>query len=183
MNKNAMLKNNLKKIIIFIVLTALLAISIVYLGIISSILLILSLIFLIILTMWMGMVYSNIKPQMQSIDYKTIEPDYWPTQGWQRSTPEAQGMDSARILAMMEFYKAKRTDNAQILIDSIMIVRNGYIVTEIYPNPLFPENTKHIIQSCTKSIMSALIGIAIEHGYIAQLGAGYSRIGLVQRNA
>jgi CubicO group peptidase (beta-lactamase class C family) len=126
---------------------------------------ILSLIILLILLMTLGIVITN-KPQMQQISYEPVNPDYWPTQGWQISTPEEQGMDSAKLLEMVEYYEAQRLKNEKISIDSITIVRNGYIVADIYLNPLFPKDTKHIIHSCTKSIMSALIGIAIEEGYI-----------------
>jgi CubicO group peptidase (beta-lactamase class C family) len=50
-------------------------------------------------------------------------------------------------------------------IDSLTIIRNGTIVTDatFYP---FTKDKKHIIHSCTKSIVSALVGIAIENGYI-----------------
>ena len=50
-------------------------------------------------------------------------------------------------------------------IDSITIIRNGYMVfdTTFYP---FKPDSKHIIHSCTKSIVSALVGIAIEQEYI-----------------
>jgi len=50
-------------------------------------------------------------------------------------------------------------------IDSITIIRNGYLVTDAYLYP-FQKNTPHIIHSCTKSITSALVGIAIDKGYI-----------------
>ena len=126
---------------------------------------ILSLIILLLLLMTLGIFITN-KPQMQQISYDPVNPDYWPTQGWQISTPEEQGMDSAELLEMVEYYEAKRLKNEKLSIDSITIVRNGYMVADIYLNPLFPKDTKHIIHSCTKSIMSALIGIAIKAGYI-----------------
>jgi len=126
---------------------------------------ILSLIILLLLIMTLGIVITN-KPQMQRISYEPATPDYWPTQGWQKSTPEEQGMDSAKLLEMVEFYEKQHLKSEKISIDSITIVRNGYIVADIYLNPLFPKNTKHMIHSCTKSIMSALIGIAVEEGYI-----------------
>jgi len=126
---------------------------------------ILSLIIFLILLMTLGIIITN-KPQMQQISHDPVNPDYWPTQGWQISTPEEQGMDSARLLKMVEYYKTQHQKNEKISIDSITIVRNGYMVADIYLNPLFSKDTKHIIHSCTKSIMSALIGIAIEEGYI-----------------
>jgi len=51
-------------------------------------------------------------------------------------------------------------------IDSVMVVRNGYAVldTVVYP---IPEDTGHIIHSCTKSITATLIGIAIDRGLLA----------------
>ncbi len=50
-------------------------------------------------------------------------------------------------------------------IDSVLIVRNGDLVLDAYFWP-FKSGEKHIIHSCTKSVMSALIGIAIDKGYI-----------------
>ena len=50
-------------------------------------------------------------------------------------------------------------------IDSISVIRNGYLVLDAVVHP-FKKDTKHIIHSCTKSIVSALIGISIEQGYI-----------------
>jgi len=52
------------------------------------------------------------------------------------------------------------------MIDSITIIRNGYIVTDAYLNPLFSSGLKHHLQSCTKSITSALMGIAIDRQYV-----------------
>ena len=126
---------------------------------------VLSLILLVIVSISLGIVITN-KPQMQQISYEPVNLDYWPAQEWQIATPEEQGMDSAKLLEMVEFYEEERSENEKISIDFITIVRNGYIVADIYLNPFFPKDTKHIIHSCTKSIMSALIGIAIEEGYI-----------------
>lgn len=94
------------------------------------------------------------------------EPLSWPTETWQTSTPEEQGMDSAKLVEMVAYYEERRSKNEQILIDSITIVRNGTIIADISLNPLYPRDTAHIIHSCTKSIVSALIGIAIAEGYI-----------------
>ena len=87
--------------------------------------------------------------------------DYWPTNGWRTSTPEEQGMASAKLADMFEYIKENGLN-----IDSVTIVKNGYIVTDAYLNPLFKPGMKHIIHSCAKSITSALIGIALEKGYI-----------------
>jgi CubicO group peptidase (beta-lactamase class C family) len=88
--------------------------------------------------------------------------DYFPTEEWRTSTPEVQGMDSALLKQMLDEVK---TENHAV--DSILVVRNGYIVWEEYPNDmLYDRNVPHVLYSATKSVMSALVGIAISKGYI-----------------
>jgi len=104
------------------------------------------------------------------------EPSWpWPTYGWITSTPEEQNMSSA-ILDDMNFYILSE----EIDIDSITIIKNGYLVYEEYykdymVNPdknftttwvLYNDTQKHNIWSVTKSITSLLIGIAIDLGFI-----------------
>ena len=48
--------------------------------------------------------------------------DYWPTSGWRKSTPEEQGMNSTKLCQISEYIG----DNPAI--DSILIIRGGYIV-------------------------------------------------------
>ncbi len=92
--------------------------------------------------------------------YSTASIKYYPTDQWHVSAPEAQGILSARLLEMMEDIKKKGYN-----IQSISIVRNGYLVLDAYINP-FQDGQKHEMHSVTKSVMSALIGIAIDQGYI-----------------
>ena len=54
-------------------------------------------------------------------------PDYWPTQGWRSSTPEQQGMDSTQIAKVFDAFQKVYEP-----VHSLIIVRNGYIVTEAY---------------------------------------------------
>jgi CubicO group peptidase (beta-lactamase class C family) len=95
--------------------------------------------------------------------YATASVDYYPTEGWLMSTPEEQGMNSKILVDMMTSIQKKSYH-----IDSVSIVRNGYMVVDAYFYP-FSKDQKHIIHSCTKSIMSALIGIAIDKGYIKNI--------------
>lgn len=132
----------------------------------TSIISVFSLVLLGFLSLIGAMVISRYRPAMQPIVYEVSKLDAFPTQAWQRSTPEEQGMDSAKLLEMVSFYEEKHTENKTIVIDSITIIRNGTMVADIYLNSLYPTDTKHIIHSCTKSIMSALVGIAIDKGYI-----------------
>lgn len=84
--------------------------------------------------------------------------NYWPTGTWRYSAPEQQGMDSEKLIQMLEIIQKE-----SYAIDSILIVRNGYIVMEAYFFP-FQKKTKHAVHSVTKSIISILIGIALEKG-------------------
>jgi CubicO group peptidase (beta-lactamase class C family) len=95
--------------------------------------------------------------------YASASVDYYPTQGWRMTAPEEQGMDSKMLADMMTSIQ-----KMSYHIDSVSIVRNGYMVVDAYFYP-FAKDQKHIIHSCTKSIMSALIGIAIDKGYIKNI--------------
>jgi CubicO group peptidase (beta-lactamase class C family) len=86
--------------------------------------------------------------------------DYWPTSEWLISTPEDHGLRTD-ILNQID----TSIDENNVEIDSVIIVSEGYIVYEKYYNAWSQYNA-HTIQSCTKSFMSALIGIAIDKGYI-----------------
>jgi CubicO group peptidase (beta-lactamase class C family) len=87
--------------------------------------------------------------------------EYLPTEGFRSSTPETQGMDSAKLSEMFE-----EIDQKNLNIHHVMIIRNGYIVTQcdFYP---YAHDQLHLLNSITKSITSAAIGIAINDGLIA----------------
>jgi len=84
--------------------------------------------------------------------------DYYPDNTFRTSTPEAQGMDSTYLSGMLE-----RVTNRKF--HSILIIRNGYMVLDanFYP---YKSTAMHAVYSCTKSVTSALVGIAIQEGYI-----------------
>ena len=107
--------------------------------------------------------------QMNEIIYDPTNPTYWPTKKWQVSSPEEQGVSSAELLKMIDFYHKKQQKNKEINIDSLTIIRNERLIADLYFNPLFPKDKKHIINSCTKSIMGILIGIAIDKGHIENI--------------
>ncbi|MBM3130316.1 MAG: hypothetical protein FJ009_17025 [Chloroflexi bacterium] len=86
---------------------------------------------------------------------------YYPTQAWRTATPEQQGVDSAALLKLFDEIQAK-----QYNIHSIIIARHGFIVAEAYWYP-FQPSYKHVLYSCTKSVNSALVGVAIKQGKIS----------------
>ena len=88
------------------------------------------------------------------------QPAYWPTDGWRTTTPEQQGMDSEQLVQMVDAIQEQ-----QLPIHSLLIVRNGYLISEIYAYP-YSAGQVQSIASVTKSVIGALVGIAIEQGYI-----------------
>jgi CubicO group peptidase (beta-lactamase class C family) len=87
-------------------------------------------------------------------------PAYWPTGGWRTAAPEEQGMDSEKLAQMVEHIQQEKLD-----LHSLLIVRNGYLVNELYGYP-YSTGQAHGIMSVTKSVIDMLIGIAIQKGYI-----------------
>lgn len=88
---------------------------------------------------------------------------YWPTEGWRASPPEDLRLDGSRLNAMVE-----RIRDSIPTIDNVMVVRHGYVAVDEYFGS-FNATQRHRIFSCTKSVTSTLIGIAIEKGHIPSL--------------
>jgi CubicO group peptidase (beta-lactamase class C family) len=86
------------------------------------------------------------------------EPMYWPTQSWQTSMPELQGMDSAKLADGLLEMQVK-----DIQVDSVLVVRNGSLLLDAYYYP-YNNQIPHDLASVTKSVMTTLIGIAIDQG-------------------
>lgn len=89
---------------------------------------------------------------------------YWPTDEWRHADPESVGINSGGLAAL---------DAAMVsqfkTINGIVVVRHGHIAYEKYNNN-YNENDAHSVASVTKSILSALVGIAIDKGYIDGIG-------------
>ena len=97
------------------------------------------------------------------------ETTYYPTNTWRTSTPEEQGMDSEKLVELLKFVNTEEfTEYSGFeydVVDSILVIRNGYAVMDTYFYPFTSEDTNHIF-SCSKSVISLLVGIAIDKGYI-----------------
>jgi CubicO group peptidase (beta-lactamase class C family) len=78
-------------------------------------------------------------------------------EAWPVSTPEAEGMDAEALEAAI--VELRRIAS----LNSLLIVRNGHLVVEEYFNGHRAEES-YEIASVSKSILSALVGIAIERG-------------------
>lgn len=81
--------------------------------------------------------------------------------GWQPATPEEAGIDPAAIDATVE--AVIRGDAGWM--HSLLIVRHGKLVVDEYFYGWQPDDV-HRIASCTKSVDSLLVGIAIDRGEI-----------------
>lgn len=75
-----------------------------------------------------------------------------------RSTPEAQGVSSAGILAFIE-----AADKTVDTMNSVMIVRHGKVVAEGWWKP-YEAEAPHWLFSLSKSFTSTAVGIAIAEG-------------------
>jgi CubicO group peptidase (beta-lactamase class C family) len=85
---------------------------------------------------------------------------YWPTDGWRYAHPSEVGMDAGILDAMVEDIR-----RSGLAVDSAMVVKDGYVVLDEYFGD-YERDEPHIIYSCTKSVVSTLIGIAIDEGII-----------------
>ena len=72
-------------------------------------------------------------------------------------------MDAAKLGAMLEAVKSQNLN-----LHSLLVIRNGYIVSENYFGP--PAPYRHELFSCTKSFIATLMGIAIDKGAIGGVG-------------
>jgi len=50
-------------------------------------------------------------------------------------------------------------------VDAVLVLRHGCLVYETYSDP-YDVDTPHILNSCTKSFLSTLAGIAVDRGYV-----------------
>jgi CubicO group peptidase (beta-lactamase class C family) len=119
-------------------------------------------------------------------------PAGWPTAGWRESTPAAQGLDAAAL----ESLSAELAAGKQGYVDGMLVIRHGRVVFErsyrqdyealfakakdrhrdIYNyydpawHPFYQKTRLHTMQSVSKSVTSALVGIAIGRGQIRDVG-------------
>ena len=82
--------------------------------------------------------------------------------GWEISTPEMQGLDPEALAAAYTLAAGLRYMYA------VLVVRNGYLVAEGYFRGRTATHANYIA-SATKSYTSALVGIALREGYLANL--------------
>jgi CubicO group peptidase (beta-lactamase class C family) len=90
--------------------------------------------------------------------------DYTPLPGgdWEISSPAEQGLDPLLVAEM--YYHAAQLET----IYSLLVIKDGYLIAEAYFNE-GSINQKDRLQSVTKSFTSALVGIALDQGYLTSV--------------
>jgi CubicO group peptidase (beta-lactamase class C family) len=99
---------------------------------------------------------------MKEESMKTPQPDYWPTRAWQITHPQTLHVDP-EALSQLHAYASRNE-----LLHNILVVRSGRIVFEHYYRGWGPTYY-HNLFSATKSITSALVGIALREGALQSL--------------
>jgi CubicO group peptidase (beta-lactamase class C family) len=94
---------------------------------------------------------------LEAVDYTPLDGDDWPV-----STPEEQDLDPILIARM--YAEAAELET----IYGLLVVKNGYLVAEDYWHGS-GISQKCILASVTKSYTGALVGIALEQGYIESI--------------
>ncbi|MCL2013573.1 MAG: beta-lactamase family protein [Oscillospiraceae bacterium] len=84
-----------------------------------------------------------------------------PDNSWKFDTPENRGANG-------ELFEQLHKQLAGLDINAFVTVKDGYIIDEYYKNE-FDENSVFRYNSCTKGVSAALIGIAVEQGYIENI--------------
>lgn len=97
-------------------------------------------------------------------DYESVSAEpltlHWPTEGWNKVTPEQAGMDSAILANALDFIQRK-----DIYIHNILIARNGNLILDV-PIYRLTSGRPSDQLSLTRTVVAALIGVAIDQGYI-----------------
>jgi CubicO group peptidase (beta-lactamase class C family) len=88
--------------------------------------------------------------------YVTVAPDNL-GDGWPVSVPATEGMSATSLTAALQAVQSGRYPK----VDAVVIARNGRLVAEGYFNG-FARESVHDLRSASKSITSALAGIAID---------------------
>jgi CubicO group peptidase (beta-lactamase class C family) len=81
-----------------------------------------------------------------------------PGSGLPRSTPEAEGMDSAGVLSLVD-----ALDHRIDAVHSVMLLRHGRVVAEGWWTP-YAAGDVHLMYSVSKSFTSTAVGFAVQEG-------------------
>lgn len=101
--------------------------------------------------------------QLNTVSAAPPERAYWPTETWRRHRPDRHGVDPGIGRTMDAILRDQWPD-----VTGLVVVRDGYIVLERYQGE-YGRDDPLKIRSVTKSVTSALIGIAVDEGMLSGL--------------
>ena len=82
--------------------------------------------------------------------------------GWEVSTPEAEGVDPQLVARL--YWEAAKLETLY----GLLVIKNGRLIAEDYFNGAEVDQQEGR-QSVTKSVTSALVGLALEQGYLTSV--------------
>ena len=89
-----------------------------------------------------------------------MQDHYFPTAHWQKANLLEMNISTKKLDALDDIIKS---DYANIC--GLAVIKSGFMAYEKYFNGCTPDDAIHVA-SLTKSVLSALIGIAVDKGYI-----------------
>jgi CubicO group peptidase (beta-lactamase class C family) len=95
--------------------------------------------------------------ELEAVKYTPLVRDDWAV-----STPEEQGLDPALVAQL--YYNAEQLETLY----GLLVIKNGYLVAEKYFHAGAVDR-KDNRQSITKSVVSALVGIALDQGCLSSV--------------
>jgi len=98
--------------------------------------------------------------ELEAVDYTPLERE----DGWQVSPPEAEGLDPDLVAAL--YYDAAQLDTLY----SVLVIKDGTLIAEGYFNGGSVDQ-KTLLQSVSKSYISALVWLATEEGCLSGIDA------------
>lgn len=107
---------------------------------------------------------NPIFPASDFISDGPYQGSYWPTDAWRECNPEELDMDPRKLKELNQEIRLLLEMNIEV--HSIVVVKDGYIVAEQYYSDDYGPEDLHHIYSCTKSLTSAMLGIASGSGLL-----------------
>jgi CubicO group peptidase (beta-lactamase class C family) len=95
--------------------------------------------------------------ELAAVDYTPL-----PSDNWDLSTPQEQGLDPLLVAEL--YHNAVELETLY----SLLVVKNGHLIAEDYFNG-GSVGQKTLVQSASKSYISALVGIALEEGCLSSV--------------
>jgi CubicO group peptidase (beta-lactamase class C family) len=91
---------------------------------------------------------------------------YWPTNGWQMSSPEEVGIDPTKLKVLEEYLFRRSGDDEDrkgTRTNAFVLIKDGKLVWERYGRG-YTSETPLLLWSVSKSIINTLFGIAVQEG-------------------